>query len=104
MRGLRIALRRRFGPLYELARDKTDLNSVADKFRGAFHAEPSHHLVFVGLDGARGKLQDRGNFFHPLCAGMGELFSPAQLYARVCAAALFLGATDAQVPAGATTG
>ena len=35
---------------------------------------------------------------------MGELFSPAQLHASVCAAALFLGATDAQVPAGATTG
>ena len=34
---------------------------------------------------------------------MGELFSPAQLHASVCAAALFLGATDAQVPAGATT-
>src|SRR5215813_6877521 len=40
MRGLRIALRRRFGPLYELARDKTDLNSVADKFRGAFQPSP----------------------------------------------------------------
>jgi hypothetical protein len=37
-------------------------------------------------------------------AGMGELFSPAQLHACLCAAALFLGATDAQVPAGATTG
>ena len=35
---------------------------------------------------------------------MGELFSPAQLHASVCAVAFFLGATDAQVPAGATTG
>jgi hypothetical protein len=35
---------------------------------------------------------------------MGELISPAQLHACVCAAAIFLGATDAQVPAGTTTG
>ena len=34
---------------------------------------------------------------------MGELLSPAQLHASLCAAALFLGATDAKVPAGATT-
>ena len=34
---------------------------------------------------------------------MGELLSPAQLHASLCAAAFFLGATDAQVPAGATT-
>lgn len=35
---------------------------------------------------------------------MGELFSPAQLHACVCAAVIFLGTTDAQVPAEATTG
>src|SRR5262245_25077248 len=55
----------RFEPLRELAVDQTDLDGVADKLRGAFHAEPSHHLIFVGLDRARGKLQDCSNFFHP---------------------------------------
>ena len=31
---------------------------------------------------------------------MGKLLPPAQLHASLCAAALFLGATDAKVPAG----
>jgi hypothetical protein len=44
-----------------------------------------------------------GGAGQPIRAGMGELFSPAQLHASVCAAAVFLGATDEQVPAGATT-
>ena len=34
---------------------------------------------------------------------MGELFSPAQLHARLLSATLFLGTTDAEIPAGATT-
>ena len=34
---------------------------------------------------------------------MDKLLSPAQLDTSVCAVAVFLGATDAQVPAGATT-
>ena len=34
---------------------------------------------------------------------MGKLLPPAQLHASLCAAALFLGATDAKVRAGATT-
>ena len=104
MRGLRIALRRRFGPLYELARDKTDLNSVADKFRGAF--QPSPRIISylwvstVRVESSRIAaisfiLYVRGwvNYFH--------LHNSTRVFVRT---ALFLGATDAQVPAGATTG
>src|SRR5262245_36801752 len=61
----RIERLERFEPLRELAVDQTDLNGVADKLRGAFYAEPAHHLIFVGLDRASRKLQDRCNFFHP---------------------------------------
>ena len=34
---------------------------------------------------------------------MGELLSPAQLHARLLSATLFLGTTNTQIPAGATT-
>ena len=38
-----------------------------------------------------------------IAVGVGELLSPVQLHTGVLPAALLLGATDAQVPAGAAT-
>jgi len=54
----RIERLERFEPFRRarLAINEADLNSVADKFRCTFHTERSHHLIFVSLDGTRGKL------------------------------------------------
>ena len=56
--------------------------------------QPQKPLCFAARSAGAGQ---------PICAGMGKLLPPAQLHASLCAAALFLGATDAKVPAGATT-
>src|SRR5262249_25082117 len=48
-----------------LARDEPEVDSVADQLGSTLYTQCSHHVVFVGFDGARGELQDCGNLLHP---------------------------------------
>ena len=79
------------GRAAKLASDEPELDGVPDQRGGAVHPQRSHHLVFVGLDGARGQLQGRGNLLHPPALGdeLQHLALPRrQLHSRLRASAL----------------
>src|SRR5262245_56562414 len=69
------AAREKYGRTFErdheatLASDEPALDGISDQRGGAIHPKRAHHLVFVGLDSARGQLQDGGDLLHPPALG-----------------------------------